>query len=52
MEHKIDRQIGAASAVMRSVYWTVVMKKGRGRKPKFSIYYTTLPLSPTVMKFG
>ncbi|KAI3358399.1 hypothetical protein L3Q82_014828, partial [Scortum barcoo] len=39
MEHEIDRLIGAASAVMRSVYRTVVMKKELSRKAaKLSIY--------------
>ncbi|KAI3352411.1 hypothetical protein L3Q82_005371 [Scortum barcoo] len=38
MERKIDRRIGAASTVMRSVYWTVVVKKELSRKAKLSIY--------------
>ncbi|KAI3377883.1 hypothetical protein L3Q82_008468 [Scortum barcoo] len=38
MEREIDRRIGAASAVMRSVYWTVVVKKELSRKAKLSIY--------------
>ncbi|KAI3377132.1 hypothetical protein L3Q82_000325 [Scortum barcoo] len=32
IEREIDRRIGAASAVMRSVYWTVVVKKELSRK--------------------
>ena len=27
MEHEVDRWIGAASAVMWALYWTVVVKK-------------------------
>ncbi|KAI3363818.1 hypothetical protein L3Q82_001417 [Scortum barcoo] len=38
MEREIDRRIGAASAVMRSVYRTVVVKKELSRKAKLSIY--------------
>ncbi|KAI3371775.1 hypothetical protein L3Q82_024328 [Scortum barcoo] len=38
MEREIDRRIGAASAVMRSVYRTVVVKKELSRKVKLSIY--------------
>lgn len=56
MANEIYRQTGAASAVMWSVYWTIVMKKGHGQKLKVSIYrsvYTpTLSHSPTVMNFG
>ncbi|KAI3373890.1 hypothetical protein L3Q82_022459 [Scortum barcoo] len=36
MEREIDRRIGAASAVMRSVYRTVVVKKELSRKAKLS----------------
>ncbi|KAI3369751.1 hypothetical protein L3Q82_024580 [Scortum barcoo] len=40
MEREIDRWIGgAASAVMRSVYRTVVVKKELSRKAKLSIYH-------------
>ncbi|KAI3369206.1 hypothetical protein L3Q82_007445 [Scortum barcoo] len=38
MEREIDRRIGAASTVMRSVYRTVVVKKELSRKVKLSIY--------------
>ncbi|KAI3352252.1 hypothetical protein L3Q82_005230 [Scortum barcoo] len=39
IEREIDRRIGAASAVMRSVYRTVVVKKEElSRKAKLSIY--------------
>ncbi|KAI3373314.1 hypothetical protein L3Q82_006613 [Scortum barcoo] len=38
MEREIDRRIGAASAVMRSVYRTIVVKKELSRKAKLSIY--------------
>ncbi|KAI3367396.1 hypothetical protein L3Q82_026250 [Scortum barcoo] len=37
IEREIDRRIGAASAVMRSVYRTVVVKKELSRKAKLSI---------------
>ncbi|XDV39599.1 hypothetical protein PO909_008816 [Leuciscus waleckii] len=38
MEREIDRQIGAASAVMRSLYRSVVVKKELSRKAKLLIY--------------
>uniref|UniRef100_A0AAV2JL93 ribonuclease H n=1 Tax=Knipowitschia caucasica TaxID=637954 RepID=A0AAV2JL93_KNICA len=38
MEHEIDRRIGAACAVMRSLYRTVVVKRELSRKAKLSIY--------------
>ena len=38
MEREIDRRIGAASAVMRSLYRSVVVKKELSRKAKLSIY--------------
>ncbi|KAI3354725.1 hypothetical protein L3Q82_004509 [Scortum barcoo] len=54
MEREIDRRIGAASAVMRSVYRTVVVKKELSRKAKLSIYRSiyAFPPSPMVMNFG
>ncbi|KAI3368485.1 hypothetical protein L3Q82_025499 [Scortum barcoo] len=54
MEREIDRRIGAASTVMRSVYRTVVVKKELSRKAKLSIYRSiyVLPPSPMVMNFG
>ncbi|KAI3351226.1 hypothetical protein L3Q82_005779 [Scortum barcoo] len=54
MEREIDRRIGAASAVMRSVYRTVVVKKELSRKAKLSIYIgqSTFPPSSMVMNFG
>ncbi|KAI3367955.1 hypothetical protein L3Q82_026785, partial [Scortum barcoo] len=54
IEREIDRRIGAASAVMRSVYRTVVVKKELSRKAKLSIYRSiyVLPPSPMVMNFG
>ncbi|KAI3361768.1 hypothetical protein L3Q82_002111 [Scortum barcoo] len=42
IEREIDRRIGAASAVMRSVYRTVVVKKELSRKAKLSIYRVNL----------
>ena len=38
MEREIDRRIGAASAVMRTLYRSVVVKKELSRKAKLSIY--------------
>ncbi|KAK3547052.1 hypothetical protein QTP86_009569 [Hemibagrus guttatus] len=38
MDRKIDRRIGAAAAVMRSMYRSVVVKKELSRKAKLSIY--------------
>ncbi|KAK3523662.1 hypothetical protein QTP70_006725 [Hemibagrus guttatus] len=38
MDHEIDRQIGAAAAVMWSMYRSVVVKKELSRKAKLSIY--------------
>ncbi|KAK3566414.1 hypothetical protein QTP86_032266 [Hemibagrus guttatus] len=38
MDHEIDRRIGAAAAVMRSMYRPVVVKKKLSRKAKLSIY--------------
>ncbi|KAI3375916.1 hypothetical protein L3Q82_003772 [Scortum barcoo] len=53
IEREIDRRIGAASAVMRSVYRTVVVKKELSRKAKLSIYRSIYaPPSPMVMNFG
>ncbi|KAK3535602.1 hypothetical protein QTP70_017140 [Hemibagrus guttatus] len=37
-DHEIDRRIGAAAAVMRSMYRSVVVKKELSRKAKLSIY--------------
>ncbi len=37
MEREIDRRIGVASAVMRSMYRSVVMKKELSCKAKLSI---------------
>uniref|UniRef100_A0A8C6NUV0 Reverse transcriptase domain-containing protein n=1 Tax=Nothobranchius furzeri TaxID=105023 RepID=A0A8C6NUV0_NOTFU len=36
--HEIDRRIGAASAVMRALYRSVVMKRELSQEVKFSIY--------------
>ncbi|TWW79207.1 hypothetical protein D4764_10G0002370 [Takifugu flavidus] len=38
MEREIDRRIGAASAVMRALHWSVVVKRELSRKAKLSIY--------------
>jgi len=38
MEWEMDRRIGAASAVMRALYRSVVVKRKLSRKAKLSIY--------------
>jgi len=38
MEQEMDRQIGAASAVMRTLYRSVVVKRELSQKAKLSIY--------------
>ena len=38
MEREMDRQYGAASAVIRALYRTVVVKRGLSQKAKLSIY--------------
>ena len=38
MEQEIDRQIPAASAVMRTLHWSIVVKRELSWKAKFSIY--------------
>ncbi|KAK3555215.1 hypothetical protein QTP86_010463 [Hemibagrus guttatus] len=38
MDREIDRRIGAAAAVMQSMYRSVVVKKELSRKAKLSIY--------------
>ncbi|KAK3528564.1 hypothetical protein QTP70_002809 [Hemibagrus guttatus] len=38
MDREIDRRIGAAAAVMRSMYRSVVVKKELSQKAKLSIY--------------
>ncbi|KAF7644351.1 hypothetical protein LDENG_00223640 [Lucifuga dentata] len=38
MEHKIDRRIGAASEVLRKLYWTVMVKRELSQKARLSIY--------------
>ncbi len=47
MEREIDRRIGAASAVMRSMYWSVVVKKELSHKAKLSIYRSIYVLTLT-----
>ncbi|KAI3352159.1 hypothetical protein L3Q82_020970 [Scortum barcoo] len=44
MEREIDRQIGAASAVMRSVYWTVVVKKELSKSKEAPRFTATVNL--------
>ncbi|KAK3526552.1 hypothetical protein QTP70_030692 [Hemibagrus guttatus] len=52
MDREIDRQIGAAAAVMRSMYRSVVVKKALSQKAKLSIYQSMFLLSPMVMSSG
>ncbi|KAI3374986.1 hypothetical protein L3Q82_021513 [Scortum barcoo] len=55
MEREIDKRIGAASAVMRSVYWTVNGEEGAESKGEAALDLpdqSTFPPSPTVMNFG
>ncbi|TWW59251.1 hypothetical protein D4764_06G0007810 [Takifugu flavidus] len=40
MEQEIDRRIGAASAVMRTLHWSVVVKRELSQKAKLSIYWS------------
>ncbi|KAL0152538.1 hypothetical protein M9458_052261 [Cirrhinus mrigala] len=47
MEREIDRRIGAASAVMRSLYRSVVVKKELSCKAKLSIYRSIYILTLT-----
>ncbi|KAI3363671.1 hypothetical protein L3Q82_001295 [Scortum barcoo] len=49
MEREIDRRIGAASAVMWSVYRTVVVKKELSRKAKLKIYW---PIYAPTLAYG
>ena len=35
MEQKIDRRIGAATAVVQTLYWSVVVKRELSRKALF-----------------
>ena len=41
MEEEIDRRIGAASAVMRTLYRSVVVKRELSQKAKLSIYLSS-----------
>ncbi|KAK3541270.1 hypothetical protein QTP86_019416 [Hemibagrus guttatus] len=53
MDREIDRRIGAAAAVMRSVYWSVVVKKElTGRRSSQFTSQSTFLLSPMVMSSG
>ncbi|KAF7641692.1 hypothetical protein LDENG_00274630, partial [Lucifuga dentata] len=38
MEREIDRRIGAASEVLRTLYWTVMVKRELSQKVRLSIY--------------
>ena len=38
MEHEIDRPIGAAAAVMQSLYQSVMVKRELSQKVKLSTY--------------
>ncbi|KAK3528887.1 hypothetical protein QTP70_012061 [Hemibagrus guttatus] len=45
MDREIDRRIGAAAAVMRSMYRSVVVKKELSQKAKLSIYQSIYEMS-------
>ena len=38
MEQEIDRRIGAASAAVQTLYWSVVAKRDLSQKAKLSVY--------------
>ena len=50
MECEIDRWNGAASAVMRSLYRSVLVKKELSRKAKLSIYRSIYVLKTFITK--
>ncbi len=53
MDREMDMRIGAAAAVMRGLYQTVMVKRELSRKAKLSIYQSIyVPASPMVMSFG
>ena len=53
MEREMDRRIGAASAVMRALYQSVVVKKELSQKAKLSIYRSIyVPTLTYVMSCG
>lgn len=52
MQRKINGYIGAASAVMRWRYRSVVVKKELSRKAKLSFYLLMFLTSTVVMRFG
>ena len=53
MECEIDRRIGAAAAVMRSLYRSLVVKRELSRKAKLSIHRSIYVLpSPMAVTFG
>lgn len=41
MEQELDRRISATSAVMRALYYTVVVKKELGCNAKLTIHLST-----------
>lgn len=51
MEREIERQIGAASAVMQSVYWTVVVRKPCREALDFYFFSQRILRSPMVRNF-
>ncbi|XP_061737225.1 uncharacterized protein LOC133539140 isoform X2 [Nerophis ophidion] len=52
VDREIDRRIGAASSVMRTLYRSVVVKKELSRKAKLSIYRSIYVPILMVMSFG
>ena len=47
MEREVDRRFGVASAVMRAMYQTIVMKMELSQKAKLSIYLSIYALTLT-----
>ena len=39
-EQEIDRRIGAASAVVRTLYWSVAVKRELSQKAKLFVYWS------------
>ena len=52
MGRETDKQIGAAAAVMRSLYWSVMVKKELSQKTNLSTGQSMSLPSPMVINFG
>jgi len=51
-EQEMERQIGASSAVMRALLWSVVVKREVSQKGKLSIYWLIFVLTPWSRELG